>query len=545
MTRLSGWLRNSLKCSLAVSGVILAARAAFGPFQFLFSVRNPIGAESVFGVSALLLLLLVLFFPGRTRGLSDNPHATPTMWPYLAGAVAAATALWAWSFHFPFIADDYIHTGNALHHSPGYFGNLFTVPATDFFFRPFVYVAYAVEGSLFGPDRAGWHAFSFGLHLGTGLLLYRVARETDLGCYASFSAMLFFLLHGSRPEAVAWLSAQFDLWAALFVCAALLASIRYSKSGNLLWQIASLSALLLGLLSKESAYVYPLIALLWWKLQGIEWRKAIASVLPAFALAACVFTYRMYLLEGIGGYRNADTNTTFLYNISLLRTPKGLFARTAAITLFPINWSVANEWWLIAALAAMLIAIAAVAFHEPLTQRIENKNVWFGLGFFLIAALPVHLFLLIDADLEKSRVLYLPMIGAALALASILDAMAKRWAIALASTVLVFHAAALEHNLIIWRGVADLAEQTCTAAARETESPGAVRITGVPNVIDGIYFLHTGFRKCVEQAAGREVPMLTDTDTQTAATTQQPDAADVVRSLAWDVESKTFQIKRR
>ncbi|MEQ1946695.1 MAG: hypothetical protein ABL995_05875 [Bryobacteraceae bacterium] len=543
MTRLSGWLRNSLKCSLAVSGVILAARAAFGPFQFFLSVRNPIGAESIFGVSALLLLISALVLPRRPPNSSEAPHSTPRMWPCLLGVVAAAIAIWAWSFRFPFIADDYIHTGNALHYAPGYFSNLFTTPATDSFFRPFVYIAYAFEGAVFGTARAGWHGFSFGLHLITGLLLYRMAREMGIGSYASLAAMLFFLLHGSRPEAVAWLSAQFDLWAALFVCAALLAAIRYYKSGNTLWQAASLCALFLGLLSKESAYVYPLIALLWWKLQGVEWRKAVASTLPAFALVAGVFAYRIYLLQGIGGYRNVDTNTTFLYNLSLFRTPKGLFARTSAITLFPINWSTPNEWWLIAALAAALAVIAAVAFREPLTRRIEIKNAWFGLAFFLIAALPVHLFLLIDADLEKSRVLYLPMIGAALVLASLLDAMEKRWALALAGAVLVFHTAALEHNLSIWKDVAELAEQTCATAAREAADPGAARITGIPNVIDGVYFLHTGFRKCVEQAAGREVLMLTDTDTQTASTTDQPDVSELARSYQWNVARRQLEEK--
>jgi len=546
MHRLLRWVRISVKIALAVSGAVLVARAAFGPFQLFVPVRNPIGAESVFGVSAVLGLVLLAATGGGSNGNPDNaipPYSAVarSQFPWHAAAIAVVCgfAAWAWTLRFPFVADDYIHTWNALHATAAYLGGLFTVPAADHFFRPFGYLAFAAEAPLFGLNRIGWHAFSLCLHVLTGLLVYHLARALRTGTYAALAAMLYFLLHGSRPEAVAWVSAQFDLWAALFVLAALAAFLRYRETRRVLWQAASLAALLCGLLSKESAYVYPLILILWLRLHGAKWRESIMQAVPPLALTVVVFAYRVFLLGGIGGYRDATNGATFFFNLSLVRTAKGLLARSAAITMFPINWSAANELWLIAGVVAALLVMLAVAVREPFGRRVDRNRIWFGLGFFLLCALPVHLFLLIDADLEKSRVLYLPMAGAALALAAVLEALRKTWAVALAAAILLFQAAALQHNLEIWARVSELAENTCASAAREVaRAPGLVRMTGIPNVVDGIYFLHTGFRRCVEQAAGVEaLPLLTtDTDPTTAPAVLKVAADERVQSYRWDAQ---------
>ena len=58
MHRLLGWVRISLRLALVLSGAVVLARATFGPFRFIVSVHNPIGAESVFALSAVLLLIL-------------------------------------------------------------------------------------------------------------------------------------------------------------------------------------------------------------------------------------------------------------------------------------------------------------------------------------------------------------------------------------------------------------------------------------------------------------------------------------------------------
>ena len=221
---------------------------------------------------------------------------------------------------------------------------------------------------------------------------------------------------------------------------------------------------------------------------------------PAFLLTAAVFLYRWRLLGGIGGYRDIGTGRPYILTFDILRTLKALTARLAAALDFPINWSHPLEWWLIATLLAAMVAWAALA-----TVKADRLKLWFGIGFLLLAALPVHEFLLIDANLEKSRVLYLPSVGYALILAAALEAARPRLAIGTAAAILAFQAAALEHNLVIWGRVSRLAERTCASVAA-TQGPAI--ISDVANTVDGVYFLHTGFRGCIESASGRPRPDL-------------------------------------
>jgi len=480
---------------LAVSGATVAARAIFGPFRFLLSVSNPINAEAFFGLAAILLIILntrggTIAAAGNARGLLP-----------LVILAACGLAAWAWTFGFPFIADDYVHISNAMHASARWIVDQFTVPAPDRFFRPFGYIAYAAEARLFGRGPVPWHAFSFALHLVNSALVFLLAGKLGLRTWPSLAGALLFLLHGSRPEAVAWVSAQFDLWATLFFLLALLAFLGQR-------QIVPVVFLLLALLSKESAYVLPVVLLVLTPPNAMLRRVA-----PSFIVTAVVFVYRSVLLHGIGGYRMPGSNQSFFLSVSLFRTAKAIFLRLPAVLFFPINWTHHPQWWLASLLTAAMIAILVFVSRAFPVRR----PIWIALAFTLITAAPVHQFLAIGPDLEKARVLYLPSVGFAVLFAAALSSLHTRVAAVIAATLLSFQTAALEHNLFIWRGIADLARNTCETAARAQPSA----LSDVPNVIDGVYFLHTGLRPCVEWAAGKPP----------ATTAQGP-------ALVWDDRSR-------
>jgi len=482
--------RRLLWAALTISALVIAARAIAGPFHFIVPITSPMNAEGVFALSGMGLLAC------PARAASSAVTTTPDRIPlHLTAAILAAAAVTAytWTFSFPFLADDYDHIPHAIHATPSYLLSLFTHAAADRFFRPLVFVLYAAQARIGGFNRDAWHALSLVLHSGVSLLVYVFARRRQLLHGPALAASLLFLLHGSRPEAVTWIAAQFDLWAALFF---LLALLMFEKG----WPVASLAPLLLALLSKESAYVYPLTLLLMLRVDRVPVKRWPRLAGPSFLLTIAVFLYRWRLVGGIGGYRDIGTGRPYIFTFDLLRTLKALTARLAAALYFPINWSHPLEWWLIAALLAAMAAWAVLA-----VGKIDRRKLLFGLGFVLLAALPVHEFLLIDANLEKSRVLYLPSVGFALIFAAALEAARPRMMMGAAVAILVFQMAALEHNLIIWSGVSRLAERTCASVAA-TQGPAI--ISDPANTVDGVYFLHTGFRGCIEAAAGRPRPDL-------------------------------------
>ncbi len=514
---------------LLIAGTALAVRVAYGPFRFGVSVANPINAESFVGLSALLLLVLRSAAP---RAELAAGWKVPARWDSLVVLVLLATgvAAWAWSAPFPFIADDYWHISNALHATPAYLAHVFIVPAVDHFFRPLGYVAYSTEAWLWGRNSMGWHFTSLAVHIANGGLVYRLARIRRLAPGPSAAAALLFLVSGSRPEAVAWVAAQFDLWAAMFFLLALLAFDRFVRTRQERWELASLGALLLALLSKESAYVFPLAAVVLLGVDRVPWKRSARLLAPAAALTLGVFAYRWRLLGGIGGYRTAETGLPFFYSVSPFRTAKALLLRLPAILNFPVNWTRQPEWWLAAAFVAALIATGILACARP-----NRRELWFALGLLLSSAIPVHQFLLIDANLEKSRVVYLPSAGFCLLFAVVLSALDRRLAIAAASAILVFQTAALEHNLRIYGQVAALAERDCAAAAANLRaSPGPALVSDVPNYIDGVYFLHTGLRQCIEWAYGGHPDHLY------LAIEPEPAPPDA-RRLVWDEKTRALR----
>ncbi len=516
---------------LLASGLVLAARAIVGPFRLVVSVTSPMNAESWFSFAALSLLLTnaVLMNAALTdaaslqTGISARGRRLEAAFA-AAGIALAVGAAFGWVCRFPFIADDYDHIANALHSAPADIADYFTVVAQDRFFRPFAYIAYAAQAHVWGRSRVLWHASSLLLHIANSALVFGLARVRHFGRWTAAAAALLFALAGSRPEAVVWIGAQFDLWATLFFLIALLALVRVvdvHECRGLRWECAEALALLLALLSKESAYAFVLVAFAMLWIDGVRGRRLARLLATPVILTLVVFLYRWHLLGGIGGYRLAGTEKPFFYSFDLVRVIRAFLLRMPAVLTFPLNWTREPGVLLVLLILAAIVAMAVVA-----AAHADRKKLWFGLAFTLAAAIPVYIFLLIGPDLEKSRVLYLPSVGFMLVLAAAFEAMPRRSAVLVACALIAFQTAALEHNLVIWQGVANLAERTCVSVASTAASTGSLTVSDVPNTIDGVYFLHTGLQHCVEWYAGKPLPGLRVSD-------ESPD-------LEWDAAQQEF-----
>ncbi|MBX9603931.1 MAG: hypothetical protein K2X35_23190 [Bryobacteraceae bacterium] len=465
-------------CLLAFTpGILLTLRAWTGPLEFL---RSPMNAESVFSVA---VMAAILGFAGQA---TEAPGYSATG-RYAAAALALVTAAFAWTLWFPFTSDDYVHVFYASRVTWEGLGSYFTVPGGDFHFRPLTMAGYWLEYQWAGHGEWPWRASNLAIHLANCALLYGLARHLDLSSRAAALAAALFGIHGSRPEVVAWVAARFDLLATLFVLGGLLLWMRSEQSRAA--YAGSLACCLMGLLSKESAFVFPVLATL---LGGVRrWRFAI----PFYLLAGVVFTYRWWLLGGIGGYRAPGSGAAVL-EFSMLRSMKGLLLRLPATLFFPVNWSRELEWWLVAAMLLFVAAMVAWIWLRPSPGF--RPQGWMLAAFTLTAALPAQHLLLIGPDLEKSRVLYLPSAGFALLLAS---AAGSRWWVLAA--VVVFQLAALQHNLLIWGAVSRMGRAVCASVADRMRE-GVVEVRQPPNVVDGVYVLQRGLAECAALMYGAD-----------------------------------------
>ena len=405
---------------------------------------------------------------------------------------------------------------------------VFTHAGRDHFFRPVADVSFALDGLWAGGNPAGWHILGLLLHLSNTLLVlllaWRLARCVEPGLLAA----ALFGIHGSCPESVAFL-ARFDQLAALSVLAGLLLFDRYLQSEDgargALW--ASYPVVLAGLLSKESAYIFPVLALLLLAFRRQLTRRRLAATAGYFALAALAFAWRWSVVGGIGGYRDRATGAPEIFIIHPVLLLKALTLRLWGVLYFPINWSDQPRPWLAAATLAFLGALLCMI----LAGRPCRRALGFAAAFAFLASLPVAHMLLIGADLRGAAHIYLPSAGFCLFLAFAADGIShtvgRRDA---AGALILFQFAALCHNLPIWSRTAQLADRSCRMLAREAALSGrTLLVRDPPRILDGIPFFAVGLSECVAMhASGSSVSV-----------EFSPDSAGPA-DFVWDPRTRAF-----
>ena len=306
--------------------------------------------------------------------------------------ICAITLIAYWpSLQDPLLSDDYILIAGSA--QPATVFAHFIAPTGDGAMRPVGEFVFGVYRWWAGPDPARWHFLGLALHLANVLVLYVCCIRYSLSQSAALLACGAFALHPSHPEAVAWVSSTFDLLATLFV---LITLIALTFTGWRAWASSTVLTAL-AILSKESAYALPLIALL---ILGSNRKRAIACLCTATAL----MTYRLYVFGGPGGYLDAATGRPQILNLTPLAVVKALIYRPWWPLLFPVDWAVRPNVLLIT-----LLCLASVSFCVVAMRPLAASKALVLLTGALAASLipPIHL-ALIGADLQGARVFYLP-----------------------------------------------------------------------------------------------------------------------------------------
>jgi hypothetical protein len=248
---------------------------------------------------------------------------------------------------------------------------------------------------------------------------------------AGFAGALF-AVHGSNPEAVVWIAGRFDLLATFFLLAGLL--LFTVADARMVLHAAALGCFALAALSKEAAFIFPLLVggYALWKRQPLRWTAAhFMWIVPYFALAAVLFAY---------------------------------------------NWS----------LVLLAIAYMAAMIRIGLHQR-TTRPLWPAAAAILICVIPVLSLMAGSPALAGSRVLYLPSVWFAILIALALDGVPARARYVAAVIVLLFQFAALQYNLEFWEQASARVKAACATGAPV-----------LPDSVNGVPLLANGKRDCIE-----------------------------------------------
>lgn len=360
-----------------------------------------------------------------------------------AGVVSYANGL-AGDFTYD---DKAIVLDNARLRTPGRVPTLFTTPyfggprGQGTGYRPILLLSYAVQWWLHRGAPIGFHAVNVALHALVTLLLLRLLSRLEVPEPVAFGAALIFAVHPIHVEAVTSLVGRGETLAAAFVIGVVLFAVRYRSRERWRWKDLALALLCfaLGLLSKESAAVAPLLVLLaYWRLEsgGILGRfgRALSRGIPVYVGCAVLLAGSFLARRAIlGGPIKAPTFVIFevenpLAHVSTferISNSAAVLFRYFGRMVFPLRLSADESAWSIpvrrdldpVGAAAVILWVALLA-AATLRER-ENRELAFGVLFFALAfASTANVFFAIGTIFAE-RVAYLPSAGFALALSSI------------------------------------------------------------------------------------------------------------------------------
>jgi Tfp pilus assembly protein PilF len=302
---------------------------------------------------------------------------------------------------------------NALLKNFSNFQALITTPVQGNY-HPLTMISLAINYSISGLDAWSYHLFNLILHLINSLLVYSLASKlSNQNFIIAFGTAILFAIHPMHVESVAWVSERKDVLYTLFFLAGLICYIKYVDTYSKKQFILSILFLILSLLSKPAAIVFPLVLfcidLL--KRRSFNFKlmlEKIPFLIPALIIG--VLTYNAQSTVGATG----EGVFSFALSTRVLMAFYGFMMYIIKL-IFPFNLSpfypfpVANMKLPEIYYIAPIFFIAAVILFFYSMKK--NRVFAFGISFYFANLILVLQILPVGGAVIAERYSYVPYIG--------------------------------------------------------------------------------------------------------------------------------------
>jgi protein O-mannosyl-transferase len=479
-----------LRIFLTILLLIAAARLAL---LFVSYISGSYGVQRHHLESTGTLFVVLAFLLRYVIGTASNsetragPAAGGRVW--LAFCVLGLALYWP-SLSIGLLSDDYVLVQRAA--------ALDVSAVSSTLFRPIPLLAWAFVLEL-GGGAATLHLLNVVLHATNAYLAAIVVGEWLPGGRERLLAGLLVLVAPLAPEAVAWCSGVFDVSATLFVLSGIALSKRYVGPGPAVG--ARLAFVLLGLgavLCKETAAIGPLLVLLCAWLNGRVSKRLLVD------LALVIVAIGLY-----GGLRLAANPEPSLFAVSKYAVQRALFTAFGSLAVpYHMDLQIGAPWLPI---TGVMLSLALWTRFSAAAGPMRHLAVTAGgLAWVLIAILPAWSILVVPADLQASRFLYLAATGwpavmlvPAVSVARPDTRMKLAGTMAIA-TLVVLNAAATRMHLRPWEEAGQLRGRVLHAAAanERIRSCSDVAISDAPDNVRGAYVFRNGLAEAFQSRLG-------------------------------------------
>jgi len=307
-------------------------------------------------------------------------------------------------------------------------------------YRPLPIASYALDWQ---TGSAVWmHAVNLLWHAAASVVVAALLWRQTESAKAALLGGAVFAVHPLHVEAVANIVGRAELMAALFTVLSVYAALEYDR----LW--LSLGALILGLLSKETAATVPALVAWGWML-GIHRpsrRRMLVYGAGWVAVALVYVAVRWAILHPYARMEHLAAVFVEASPLAVRLTTVAAFTDVTRLLVFPlvlrVDYSPAERTLVTSPLDGRFLAgvlcFVVWAVLLVLAWRRGRRVEAFGLGWIAIAFLPVANLLFPTGVLVAERTLYLPSVGVAIAVGAWLkDAPARLYWMVLGAVVLL------------------------------------------------------------------------------------------------------------
>lgn len=346
-------------------------------------------------------------------------------WCFVAGLLVVT----AWIFSPVFTADflrwddgAYV-TQNPLlvDYSLSGISKLFSTTEVNGSYNPLVLLHWMFEASVFGLNPKVFHSINLFWHCLTALLIFALLQKLTSSVTLSLFVASVFCFHPMNVEPVAWVTGRKDLLSGFFVVSTFLAYHEYATRRLIPYLYLTILLFTLALLAKATVVFVPVVLFLADVMlyRTLAWKVSLLQKLPLFLLGLGFGLLAIFGQHSGGAFVSEPSfigkmifgvNGLSLYVIKFF-VPFGL----SAFHPFPSTGSGYDVSLGFIGLGMLILALLLI-----LSLIRKNRLGLFGLLFFIVWLIPVLQFKPFGISYAGERFAYLPYLGLALAVGSLL-----------------------------------------------------------------------------------------------------------------------------
>lgn len=397
-----------------------------------------------------------------------------------------------------FVSDDFDFIRNVVVASGKSWWYWFTHPqnAGLLFYRPLHNLYFIVHYNLFGLTSWPYHLSLIIMHAGAGYLFYLICRRLQTPETLAVIGAVLFLIAPVHAESVAWITGGVSVLAGLPALASLYFWIRGRQDEKKLYFIVSSVFWAISLMAKESVITWPLVLLATDLLLLSNTKKGFKKLAAYFPIAGVALVYilmRQYALgTWVGGY-NTAIHTSFSFEV---------IAKMFSSSIMVFFTGGALKYYLIQKiyrhLIIFFISFLAIALAGLFLTKYKRLYLWGAVIFAVTLAPQLNLGINI-LNSEGERYLYLPSLGLAAALTSLLFSLKSGFMRRAGTAVFVLlFVSILISRVLHWRVAGEYSQR----AVREFSSIMSRQLNpiflGVPDNYRGAFIFRNGLNEALK-----------------------------------------------